>query len=166
MSTRDALREQEVLVFLLKKDADPRRVPTGRKPLPCTLYCLGQYGRQVDHGSYCGDLWDSAASICGQNIMEYRAGHQRRPEYTADYPREIFDLLWQGRERECPYWDDEPWPNASGDGDEEPSECVCQQVGSNHTDDEDSSERSEGGSLDEEAASEELTEEDESVAEE
>jgi hypothetical protein len=116
MSPTAALREQSVLVFLLQNGADPYQAPADEPSIPFALY-LGHttgfciHNGHTEHGSYCADVWDSALYISGRGIPEQRAGHSRQPEYTASYTREIFELLWKGRENECPYWIEEPRPN-------------------------------------------------------
>lgn len=119
-----ALREQEVLTFLLQNGSDPNIGPRGQLPIFQKLYrchCFGfcSQNQTQEHGSYCEDLLDSALSICGKNILKFRPRCQRRAKYTRYYTREIFQTLWDGREDACPYWDDTPWPkstNGSDDG--------------------------------------------------
>lgn len=118
-----AIREQEVLVFLLQSGADPHAVIEHGISIVKGIYeCHDSFRRiyrrykRGPQGSYCGDLWDSALSICGMDILEFRAGYQRRAEYNWAYTRRMFEALWRGRETACPYWDDEPWPPvATGD---------------------------------------------------
>ncbi|TXC07405.1 hypothetical protein FocTR4_00003344 [Fusarium oxysporum f. sp. cubense] len=57
-----------------------------------------------------GDLWDAALSRFGYSIPETRKYYPRRARYTPNYTRKDFEMLWQGREHQCPYWDDRPWP--------------------------------------------------------
>ena len=61
-------------------------------------------------GSYPGDLWDSFLQSRGYDIEKYRGGNYRKAQYTEDYTRAHFEMLWEGKEHLCPYWDDEPWP--------------------------------------------------------
>lgn len=139
-----AIREQEVLVFLLRAGANPYVIMWNGLPIFKGVYECHESDRSICsyeqyslHGSYCGDLWDSALSICGMDILEFRAGYQRRAKYTERYTREMFEALWRERETECPYWDDKPWPpvvtdtddgcqclNCTADVDETP--CLCQ----------------------------------------
>lgn len=110
-----ALRQQKTLVFLLQSGADDRIVPLGLPPVSHQAYSCHCFGfcwsdERQPHGSYCGDLWDSALSLRGKQISVNRLGHQRRAKYTEWYTRDIFEALWRGRESECPYWDDKPWP--------------------------------------------------------
>lgn len=138
------IREQEVLVFLLRAGANPYVIKWNDLPIFKEVYECHESDRNIcgenedtPHGSYCGDLWDSALSICGMDILEFRAGYQRRAKYTKDYTREMFEALWRGRETDCPYWDDKPWPpvvtntndgcqclNCTADVEETP--CLCQ----------------------------------------
>jgi hypothetical protein len=61
-------------------------------------------------GSMTGDPWDSVLQTCGYDVSEFHQGYQRRAEYVGGYTREKFQALWIGRENQCPYWDDAPWP--------------------------------------------------------
>ncbi|KAJ8126766.1 hypothetical protein O1611_g6871 [Lasiodiplodia mahajangana] len=61
---------------------------------------------KCDLGSYRGDLWDAALDLCGKQISEFRKNYPRRARYTAAYTRQDFEMLWEGRESSCPYWDD------------------------------------------------------------
>ncbi|KAI1261938.1 hypothetical protein F5Y18DRAFT_440103 [Xylariaceae sp. FL1019] len=67
--------------------------------------------RLVHHaGSFAGDLWDLVRHECGHDIRQFRQGHQRRVMYCEQYTRQIFEEMWEGRESDCPYWNDAPWP--------------------------------------------------------
>ncbi|KAI7760616.1 hypothetical protein LZL87_009500 [Fusarium oxysporum] len=59
-----------------------------------------------------GDLWDAALSYFGYDILRVRKHHPRKARYTSGYTRRDFERLWQGREGDCPYWDDQPWPSS------------------------------------------------------
>ncbi|KAL5602405.1 hypothetical protein FOBRF1_009938 [Fusarium oxysporum] len=59
-----------------------------------------------------GDLWDAALSYFGYDILRVRKYHPRKARYTSGYTRQDFEKLWQGREGDCPYWDDQPWPSS------------------------------------------------------
>ncbi|KAI0101384.1 ankyrin repeat-containing domain protein [Nemania sp. FL0031] len=61
-------------------------------------------------GSFVGDLWDAVLQNCGYNLSEFRKICQRRAEYNKNYTRRHFEMLWEGMEDQCPYWDDKPWP--------------------------------------------------------
>ncbi|KAF5609931.1 uncharacterized protein FSUBG_3712 [Fusarium subglutinans] len=63
-----------------------------------------------------GDLWDAALTYFGYDILETRRHYPRKARYTHGYTRGDFEKLWHGREGDCPYWDDQPWP-ASGQTD-------------------------------------------------
>ncbi|KAI0552308.1 ankyrin repeat-containing domain protein [Xylaria curta] len=65
------------------------------------------YGRR---GSYVGDLWDAVLCSCGYDVAEFRRDNQRRANYTDSYTRQDFETIWKGRENQCPYWNDGPWP--------------------------------------------------------
>ncbi|KAJ9602490.1 hypothetical protein H2200_013033 [Cladophialophora chaetospira] len=62
--------------------------------------------------AYLGDIWDSVLSICGYDIREARKGFHRVAAYRTfgndcvAYTREKFELLWDGREKLCPYYND------------------------------------------------------------
>lgn len=141
------IREQEILVFLIQNGANHNATVDGEITVSQIAYePLCRYGTGCGHGSYHGDLWDSVLHICGYDISEYRAGYTRKAKYTGDdtkvhprskYTRAQFELLWQGRETQCPYWDDQPWPLTAGshvenlleevpEGEEEKLEgCIC-----------------------------------------
>ncbi|KAI0857819.1 ankyrin repeat-containing domain protein [Xylaria cubensis] len=82
-----------------------------------------QYGRR---GSYVGDLWDAVLCSCGYDVAEFRRDNQRRANYTDSYTRQDFETIWKGKEDQCPYWNDGPWPpdascsfmRLNGNGDE------------------------------------------------
>lgn len=121
------IREQELLCFLLQHGADPYATIDGTTTVSRIVYGSLCNEWPCGHGSYHGDLWDSALHICGYDISKFRAGHPRRANYSVDtnvrfsarYSRAQFELLWQGREAQCPYWDDQPWPLLTGsDGDD------------------------------------------------
>lgn len=160
MSPSTALREHSILVFLLQNGADPYQAPTDELSIPCALYHGHVTGFctniRWEHGSYCSDVWDAALYISGRDILRHRAGYPRRPEYTAHYTREIFELLWKGRENECPYWVEEPLPNLGEEHDGgEPVHLPP--LGRNYiaSGDEESGEPSEGGPINEEALADE-----------
>ncbi|KAL2679302.1 hypothetical protein Neosp_010074 [[Neocosmospora] mangrovei] len=68
-------------------------------------------------GSYRGDLWDAAVTICGYDLTQFRASYPRVPRYNKGYSRQDFERLWLGHESLCPYWDDKRYPEAGGDED-------------------------------------------------
>lgn len=60
----------------------------------------------------------------------------------------MFELLWEGRESECPYWDDEPWPKWSEDFDDEPLHLRDMDGGHSPPSDENSEDLNEGYTAD------------------
>ena len=160
MSPSTALREQSVLAFLLRNGADPDQAPTDKPSISSGLYHghgtkFCRENRSWKHGSYCADVWDSALHISGRDILEHRAGHRRRPKYTANYTREIFELLWKGRENECPYWVEEPEPNLWDKQDGGPLRQPSLSRDYLSSSDEESDEPSEGDTTDKEALTDE-----------
>lgn len=129
-------KDLDALVFLLQAGADPHRIASsGESPLkifqeafqcPCTDLGVSRGNSKQPLGGYRGDVWDSALFLCGSNMQEFREGYQRRPNYTSWYTREAFEALWKGRENDCPYWDDSPWPKFGDERDDAPlcSECM------------------------------------------
>ncbi|KAF4975089.1 hypothetical protein FZEAL_8090 [Fusarium zealandicum] len=105
-------QEIKAIEYLVRRGADPRATDMSGKSVSEIAYTTRLRGPV----SYVGDLWDAVLHRCGFNISEFRPGYQRRAEYyqgCAYYPRytrQDFEILWSGRETECPYWDDEPWP--------------------------------------------------------
>ncbi|KAH7197902.1 uncharacterized protein B0J16DRAFT_329304 [Fusarium flagelliforme] len=99
----------ERLLFLLQSGADPHAKDNQGRSVSDVAY--NQLGlRDEIEGSY-GDIWDAALHISGWNIVLFRRQNRRRkPRYDSFYTREDFEKLWKGRENECPYWDDKPWP--------------------------------------------------------
>ncbi|RBR17122.1 uncharacterized protein FIESC28_06624 [Fusarium coffeatum] len=99
----------ERLLFLLQRGADPHAKDNQGRSVSDVAY--NQLGlRDEIEGSY-GDIWDAALHISGWNIVLFRRQNRRRkPRYNLFYTREDFEKLWKGRENECPYWDDIPWP--------------------------------------------------------
>ncbi|KAI0138697.1 hypothetical protein F4776DRAFT_619525 [Hypoxylon sp. NC0597] len=39
----------------------------------------------------------------------------RTAKHNSRYDRNDFEVIWQGREHFCPYWDDRPWPRQRED---------------------------------------------------
>ncbi|KAH7316882.1 hypothetical protein B0I35DRAFT_434180 [Stachybotrys elegans] len=117
------IREQQVLVTLLHNGANPRDEFQGLSMSEYAYHphlCNRRY-EDGAFGSYLGDLWDSALSICDYEISEFRRNFPRRAHYTAKYAREDFELLWKGREKLCPYWYNTPYPsNSEMESDNEP----------------------------------------------
>lgn len=101
------IRAQKVVVFLLNAGADPHLINN----LSVSISELVYTDQGSKYGSYQGDLWDSALSLCGHDPLVFRSKVQRRrAQYAKYYTRRDFEKLWSGREHLCPYWDDAPWP--------------------------------------------------------
>ncbi|RBR03583.1 uncharacterized protein FIESC28_11740 [Fusarium coffeatum] len=108
--------ELEALVFLIRQGADVLSVDHHQHSVSMRAYLPNDNDNQYSSkGSYRGDLWDAALSLCGYDISEHRAMHPRVPRYNKSYRRKDFERLWQGREPSCPYWDDERYPKVGGD---------------------------------------------------
>ncbi|KAM5359081.1 hypothetical protein ACJZ2D_014761 [Fusarium nematophilum] len=136
------LREFYAIKFLLDNGADPFATDNdGRSVAQVAYTTKGQHhgDRRFGIGSYGGDLWDSVVQSCGYDISKFRtAQHRRRAKYTQCYSRQKFEWLWSGRESQCPYWDDEPWPPRDpGETDSEDDET--DEVDSEYDTDSDSS---------------------------
>lgn len=108
--------ELEALVFLIRHGADVFSVDHHQHSVSMRAYLPNDNDNQYSSkGSYRGDLWDAALSICGYDVSEHRAIYPRLPRYNKSYRRKDFERLWQGHESSCPYWDDERYPKAGGD---------------------------------------------------
>ncbi|KAI9690147.1 MAG: hypothetical protein M1822_009108 [Bathelium mastoideum] len=107
--------EVKLVVFLISKGADVNSIDSSGCSITDTAYEYS--GRDPDDniGGYRGDLWDAALSRCGLNIHKRRRRYGRMPQYTRKYKREDFEKLWEGREEDCPYFDDPPFwlPNSN-----------------------------------------------------
>ncbi|CAG7562353.1 unnamed protein product [Fusarium equiseti] len=91
--------ELEALMFLIQNGADVFAVDHHQYSVSMRAYLPNDNDNQYSSkGSYRGDLWDAAMSICGYDIT----GRD-------------FERLWQGHESSCPYWDDERYPKVGGD---------------------------------------------------
>ncbi|KAI8677826.1 Helo-like-N domain-containing protein [Fusarium keratoplasticum] len=107
---------REILLFLVNRGADVSS--TDNKGRSVSYYA---YNRvfctpcSETYPAYLGDLWDSVLDECGYNILEFRRLAPRKARYTNIYTRRVFEQLWRGRERRCPYWNDAPWPESSTD---------------------------------------------------
>ncbi|CEI40906.1 hypothetical protein FVEN_g1467 [Fusarium venenatum] len=108
---QDIIIRLECLVYLLQQGADPHaRDNEGRTPSSIAYSMLGH--RDTIDGTL-GDVWDAALHISGFDISHFRTISRRLPRYDPSfYTRQMFEELWIGREDQCPYWDDEPWPPA------------------------------------------------------
>ncbi|KAH8688464.1 hypothetical protein BGZ61DRAFT_453250 [Ilyonectria robusta] len=103
---KDPHEEFNAVKFLVESGADP----SSRTYLGASVSDFA-YCRTKEKGSYDGDLWDAVLQSCSFDISQFRShSHRRYAKYTMQYSREDFEALWEGRESECPYWDDEPWP--------------------------------------------------------
>ncbi|OBS19640.1 hypothetical protein FPOA_11365 [Fusarium poae] len=104
----DVIIRFKCLAYLLQQGADPHaRDNEGRTPSSIAYSMLGL--RDTIDGTL-GDLWDAALHVSGFDISQFRTISRRRPRYDSLYTRQMFEELWRGREEQCPYWDDKPWP--------------------------------------------------------
>ncbi|WKT41236.1 hypothetical protein QSH57_006042 [Fusarium oxysporum f. sp. vasinfectum] len=101
----------DLLMFVIENDGDVWAVDDDG-------YLAAHYAYNITCGAdylFCpsakGDLWDAALSYFGYDILRVRKYHPRKARYTSGYTRQDFEKLWQGREGDCPYWDDQPWPS-------------------------------------------------------
>jgi hypothetical protein len=106
----DCLREFHAIKYLVKSGADPFATSGNGFAVAEYAYING-FHRAKQLGGYAGDLWDAVMRSCGFEISQFRTKKfRRRARYTQRYTRRHFEWLWEDRETECPYWDDEPWP--------------------------------------------------------
>ncbi|KAJ4266220.1 hypothetical protein NW762_004201 [Fusarium torreyae] len=101
--------ELDDVVFLLEQGADP----DAEDHYDISISELAYDKKYYRHGGllgYPGDVWDAALHVCGYDTAQFRSYRRRRPRYDFKYTREGFEKLWKGREGQCPYWDDKPWP--------------------------------------------------------
>ncbi|KAI3327331.1 ankyrin [Xylariaceae sp. AK1471] len=105
-------RQVAAIHLLIEKGADPHACDDDGFSVSEAAYLrdahISEY--RYDYGSLAGDLWDSVLQACGYALAKFRRNYQRRGKYTWSYTREDFESLWLGREDQCPYWDDTPWP--------------------------------------------------------
>jgi len=125
----EATRDYDILKLLIERGADINvRDGYGLSPSQLAymmdgMTILCDRGARVEYypqkkwflsypGSYTGDLWDSVIQSFGHNLTAHRnrEGIPRKARYTAIYTRAEFEMLWEGKEDLCPYWDDRPWP--------------------------------------------------------
>lgn len=132
-----ALGQFDTIEYLLQQGADPRAVDNDGESVSEIAYTNMSW--QNARNSYAGDLWDAVLHKCGHDISQFRSGHRRRARYTTPahdewswfhYNRQDFESLWKGREAECPYWDDKPWPplapgEEDSDDESQDHECGC-----------------------------------------
>ncbi|KAI6748263.1 hypothetical protein HG531_008805 [Fusarium graminearum] len=145
----------ECLAYLLQQGADPyARDNEGNTPSSIAYSMMGH--RDTIDGTL-GDVWDAALHTSGFDLSHFRKTFRRRPRYDYSfYTRQMFEELWRGREDQCPYWDDEPWPplgpgerNSDHDSDINSYGCVSDFDVSDDGDqsEEDDEEDEDGGAL-------------------
>lgn len=131
------LPEFEAIQYLVRQGADPRAVDKHGRSVSDIAYAMG--GVWGIKCSYQGDLWDAVLHSCGYDIAQFRSGYRRRATYTTPahervsclhYNRHDFESLWGERWKECPYWDDKPWPplgpgEEDGDDESQDYKCTC-----------------------------------------
>ena len=112
----------ECLVYLLQQGADPYvQDDEGQTASDIAYNTPGLTGVSGTDG----DIWDAALYISGYDVAEFRAIRRRRPRYNNSYTRQIFEELWKGREDECPYWNDEPWPPLGPEEQDSDQDSIC-----------------------------------------
>ncbi|EMT71109.1 hypothetical protein NOF04DRAFT_13591 [Fusarium oxysporum II5] len=110
--------ELEAVVFLIQQGADILAVDHHQHSVSMRAYLPNDGDNQYSSkGSYRGDLWDAALTICGHDVSQYRHAYPRVPRYNRNYRRKDFERLWEGYEALCPYWNDERYPETGGDDD-------------------------------------------------
>ncbi|KAF4436708.1 hypothetical protein FACUT_6303 [Fusarium acutatum] len=110
--------ELEAVVFLIQQGADILAVDHHQHSVSMRAYLPNDGDNQYSSkGSYRGDLWDAALTICGYDINPHRDAYPRVPRYNRIYRRKDFEKLWEGYEALCPYWTDERYPETGGDDD-------------------------------------------------
>ncbi|KAI1500270.1 hypothetical protein F5X99DRAFT_387019 [Biscogniauxia marginata] len=102
-------QEFEAFRYLVESGADVFAVDYQGRAVSDVAYSESSIYPDIGIGGYVGDLWDSVLQSCGFDIAQFRSGYKRTARYSANYTRQIFEQLWQGREAHCPYWDDLPW---------------------------------------------------------
>ncbi|KAI3319226.1 hypothetical protein HD806DRAFT_296581 [Xylariaceae sp. AK1471] len=103
----------DALIFLVQRGADVFSADTSGftvSDIAYTRRVCREVHRYYDFGSYRGDLWDAVLQACGHDLLAFRRGRPRRAYYNDKYTRQHFESMWAGREDQCPYWNDEPWP--------------------------------------------------------
>ncbi|KAJ4326733.1 hypothetical protein N0V84_002853 [Fusarium piperis] len=101
----------ETLVYLIKQGADAFSVDHHGNTVAMRAYLPNENDNQYSSiGSYRGDLWDAAVTICGYDLEQFRKSYPRIPRYNKSYSRKDFEGLWLGHESLCPYWDNERYP--------------------------------------------------------
>ncbi|KAF7562663.1 hypothetical protein G7046_g1500 [Stylonectria norvegica] len=97
-------------IYLIQRGANVHALDGHGRSVSACAYLPDQGGFPWDVGSYRGDLWDAALAACGYDLVEFRQHFPRIPQYSSYYQRSDFEKLWEGKEEQCPYWDDRPWP--------------------------------------------------------
>ncbi|KAF4503445.1 hypothetical protein FAGAP_299 [Fusarium agapanthi] len=110
--------ELEAVVFLIQQGADILAVDHHQHSVSMRANLPNDGDNQYSSkGSYRGDLWDAALTMCGYDINPHRDAYPRVPRYNRNYRRKDFERLWEGYEALCPYWADERYPETGGDDD-------------------------------------------------
>lgn len=117
----------ECLAYLLQQGADPFVQDDQERTASDIAYNMLGPADVLD--GTIGDIWDAALHISGYDIAEFRATRRRRPRYYFFYTRQLFEELWKGREDECPYWNDEPWPPLGPGEEASDDDSVCTSYG-------------------------------------
>ncbi|POR38554.1 hypothetical protein TPAR_01252 [Tolypocladium paradoxum] len=108
----------ETLVFLIQHGADTSALDHHQNTVSMRAYLSNEDDNyHCSKGSYRGDLWDAALTICGHDLDQFRTSYPRVPRYNKRYSREDFERLWWGNEHLCPYWDDRRYPETGGNDD-------------------------------------------------
>ncbi|EXA42973.1 hypothetical protein FOVG_08016 [Fusarium oxysporum f. sp. pisi HDV247] len=102
----------DLLMFVIENDGDVWAVDDDGYLAAHYAYNITCEADYLFCPSAKGDLWDAALSYFGYDILRVRKYHPRKARYTSGYTRQDFEKLWQGREGDCPYWDDQPWPSS------------------------------------------------------
>lgn len=105
------VERRDLLVYMLQRGCTDH-VLLERSPISYHAYRMCK-PCSMSKSSLWGDFWDTIFDRAGCDILSCRNGHPRRARYGDGYTRQHFEMLWQGREEHCPYWDDEPWPKFS-----------------------------------------------------
>lgn len=106
-------REWNPLLFLVRNGSKVRSIDNeGRSVREIAYESKLNLWDYHDTGSYKGDLLDVVLTRCGYDIRRMRQGFPRTPEYSTRYTRQVFQMMWEGKEQLCPYYDDPPVWNA------------------------------------------------------
>lgn len=89
----------ETLVFLIQHGADTSALDHHQNTVSMRAYLPNEDDNyHCSKGSYRGDLWDAALTICGYGLDQFRRSYPRVPRYNKRYSREDFERLWWGNE--------------------------------------------------------------------